>query len=66
MTYDKFEKEALDYKLITPAVVSERLKIHGSLARTALQELPSEELTRLVSKHKGFRVMLLMCVHVNT
>jgi ribosomal protein S25 len=38
-TYDKFLKEVPGYKLITPSVVSERLKIRGSLARAALKEL---------------------------
>lgn len=38
-TYDKLYKEVPNYKLITPAVVSERLKIRGSLARAALLEL---------------------------
>ena len=32
-TYDKLCKEVPNYKLITPAVVSERLNIRGSLAR---------------------------------
>ncbi|KAM7322020.1 hypothetical protein ACRRTK_018861 [Alexandromys fortis] len=48
-TYDKLCKEVSNYKLITPAVVSERLKIHGPLARAALQEL----LSKLVSKHRA-------------
>jgi ribosomal protein S25 len=38
-TYDKFLKEVPGYKLITPSVVSERLKIRGSLARAGLREL---------------------------
>ena len=38
-TYDKLLKEVPSYKLITPSVVSERLKIRGSLARFALEEL---------------------------
>merc|ERR1739848_788837 len=38
-TYDKLYKEVPSYKLITPSVVSERLKVRGSLARFALQEL---------------------------
>ncbi|XP_033107137.1 40S ribosomal protein S25-like [Anneissia japonica] len=38
-TYDKFYKEVPSYKLITPSVVSERLKIRGSLARKALEEM---------------------------
>ena len=51
-TYDKLYKEVPNYKLITPAVVSERLKIRGSLARAALQELLSKGLIKLVSKHR--------------
>lgn len=38
-TYEKLLKEVPAYKLITPSVVSERLKIRGSLARKALDEL---------------------------
>lgn len=38
-TYEKLYKEVPQYKLITPAVVSERLKVRGSLARRALIEL---------------------------
>ena len=41
-TYDKLLKEVPGYKLITPSVVSERLKIRGSLARAALKELASK------------------------
>ncbi|ELW47435.1 40S ribosomal protein S25 [Tupaia chinensis] len=52
-TDDKLCKEVPDYKLITPAVVSERLKIRGSLARAALQELLSKGLIKLVSKHRA-------------
>merc|ERR1712071_531636 len=50
-THDKFHKEVPAYKLITPAVVSERLKIRGSLARKALQELLSKGMIKLVCKH---------------
>ena len=45
--YDKLCKEVPNYKLITPAAVSERLKIRGSLARAALQELLSKGLIKL-------------------
>ena len=38
-TYDKLLKEVPTYKLITPSIVSERLKVRGSLARKALNEL---------------------------
>ena len=46
-TYDKLLKEVPTYKLITPSIVSERLKVRGSLARKALNEL--------VQKGKPFR-----------
>uniref|UniRef100_A0A8D2HJM2 40S ribosomal protein S25 n=1 Tax=Urocitellus parryii TaxID=9999 RepID=A0A8D2HJM2_UROPR len=52
-TYDKLCKKVPNYKLITPAVVSERLKIQGSLARAALQGLLSKGLIKLVSKHRA-------------
>merc|ERR1712080_275511 len=38
-TYEKLYKEVPTYKLITPSVVSERLKVRVSLARAALTEL---------------------------
>lgn len=50
-TYDKLYKEVTSYKLITPSVVSERLKIRGSLAKLALRELHSMGKIKLVSKH---------------
>ncbi|BFZ25745.1 hypothetical protein BsWGS_28784 [Bradybaena similaris] len=52
-TYDKLYKEVPSYKLITPSVVSERLKVRGSLAKQALRELDSKGLIRLVSKHNS-------------
>lgn len=50
-TYDKLYKEVPSYKLITPSVVSERLKIRGSLARAALKELLDKGLIKQVVKH---------------
>jgi len=50
-TYDKLYKEVPSYKLITPSVVSERLKIRGSLARAALKELLNKGLIKEVVKH---------------
>ncbi|XP_043856007.1 40S ribosomal protein S25-like [Dromiciops gliroides] len=52
-TYDKLCKEVPNYKIISPAVVSERLKIQGSLAWAALQELLGKSLIKLVSKHRA-------------
>ena len=44
-------QEVPAYKLITPAVVSERLKIRGSLARKALAELQQKGMIKQVVKH---------------
>ena len=46
-------KEVPNYKLVTPAVVSERLRNRSSLARAALQELLSKGLGTLLSKHRA-------------
>lgn len=50
-TYEKLYKEVPQYKLITPSVVSERLKIRGSLARRALIELRDKGLIKQVIQH---------------
>ncbi|KAI8917779.1 S25 ribosomal protein [Powellomyces hirtus] len=52
-TYDKLFKEAPTYKLITPSVLVDRLRINGSLARVAIRELESKGLIRLVSSHNS-------------
>merc|ERR1712168_1082135 len=52
-TYDKVLKEVPNYKLITPAIVSGRMKIRGSLARRALIELKSKGLIKEVVKHSS-------------
>jgi hypothetical protein len=46
------------YKLITPAVVSERLKIGGSLARAALRDMCEKGQIRAVVLHHGQRMSL--------
>ncbi|KJH45942.1 S25 ribosomal protein [Dictyocaulus viviparus] len=43
-TYDKLYKEVITYKLITPSVVSERLKVRASLAKAGLRELQAKGL----------------------
>ncbi|XP_011143022.2 40S ribosomal protein S25 isoform X1 [Harpegnathos saltator] len=50
-TYEKLLKEVPQYKLITPSIVSERLKIRGSLARKALIELQQKALIKQVVQH---------------
>ena len=55
-TYDKLYKEVPNYKLITPSVVSERLKIRVSLANRALAEMASKGTIREVLTHHAQRV----------
>ncbi|KAJ3284484.1 hypothetical protein HK104_009895 [Borealophlyctis nickersoniae] len=52
-TYDKLFKEVPTYKLVTPSVLVDRLRINGSLARVAIRELEEKGLIRLVSAHKS-------------
>lgn len=50
-TYAKLYDEVPKYKLITPSIVSERLKVRGSLARFGLEELQEKGLIKLIDKH---------------
>merc|ERR1712039_988999 len=51
-TYDKMMKEIPKAKLITPSVVSERLKVNGSVARQAIRHLEEKGLiTHVGEKH---------------
>lgn len=49
-TYDKMLKEIPKAKLITPAVVSERLKVNGSVARQAISHLEEKDLISRVGE----------------
>eukprot|EP00047_Mylnosiga_fluctuans_P001263 m.219559 g.219559 ORF g.219559 m.219559 type:complete len:110 (-) comp10190_c0_seq1:49-378(-) len=61
-TYEKLTKEVPSYKLITPAVVSDRLKVRGSLARRAMTELINKGLIKPVVKH----ARLLICTRATS
>lgn len=50
-TYDKLLSDVPKYRLITTSVLSDRLKISGSLARKALRELVAKGVIREVQKH---------------
>merc|ERR1712039_1163595 len=52
-TYDKLLREVPTYKLITPSIVSERLKVRGSLARKALIQLENEGKISCVVRHSS-------------
>merc|ERR1712243_370657 len=55
-TYEKLYKEVPSYKLITPSLVSERLKVRASLARAALEELLEKGLIKEVTRHRAQRI----------
>jgi small subunit ribosomal protein S25e len=50
-TYEKMIKEVPTYKLITPSVLVDRMRVNGSLARAAIKHLEAEGLIRLISAH---------------
>merc|ERR1712070_114344 len=55
-TYDKMMKEAAMFKLVTPSVISERLKVNGSLARRAIKELLVAGSIRCIDKHSAQKI----------
>lgn len=50
-TYDKLMKDLPSYKVITPSIVADRLKVNGSLARQAIKELANKGLIRAIAVH---------------
>ncbi|EFN51836.1 hypothetical protein CHLNCDRAFT_27566, partial [Chlorella variabilis] len=52
-TYEKLLSEVPKYKMITPSVLSDRLRINGSLARAAIKELVGKGLIKEVSKSRA-------------
>ncbi|XP_057450592.1 40S ribosomal protein S25-2-like [Lotus japonicus] len=55
-TYDKLLSEAPKFKLITPSILSDRLRINGSLARKAIGELVARDSIRMVSAHASQQI----------
>lgn len=51
--YDALVANVPNYKLITVAVVSERLKVNGSIARVGLRHLEEQGLIKKVDKHNS-------------
>ena len=56
-TYDRLLKEIPKAKLITPSVVSERLKVNGSVARAAIRHLEEKGMIAHIG-HKHHAQML--------
>eukprot|EP01111_Echinosteliopsis_oligospora_P015300 TRINITY_DN600_c0_g1_i1.p1 TRINITY_DN600_c0_g1~~TRINITY_DN600_c0_g1_i1.p1 ORF type:complete len:118 (+),score=23.22 TRINITY_DN600_c0_g1_i1:30-356(+) len=49
ITYEKLLKEVPKYQLITPSIVSERMRVTGSLAVRGIRDLHSKGLIRQVA-----------------
>merc|ERR1712088_1277778 len=52
-TWDKFRKDVPSWKVITPSICSERMKVRASLAKFGLKELHKEGLITLVAAHSA-------------
>ena len=50
-TNDRLNKDVQSYRLVTVAVLVDRLKINGSLARRCLKELEEKGQIKIVVKH---------------
>ncbi|KAI9764766.1 MAG: 40S ribosomal protein S25 [Geoglossum simile] len=55
-TADKLNKDVQSYRLITVAILVDRLKINGSLARKALKDLEEKGLIKKVVGHSKLSI----------
>lgn len=55
-TSDKIEKDVQSYRLVTVAVLVDRLKINGSLARRILDDLEARGIIKNVVKHHDLKI----------
>nr|ABY60448.1 ribosomal protein S25 [Adonis aestivalis var. palaestina] len=55
-SYDKLLSEAPKYKLITPSILSDRLRVNGSLARRAIKDLTAKGAIRMISAHASQQI----------
>ncbi|KAF3321795.1 hypothetical protein FCM35_KLT14011 [Carex littledalei] len=55
-SYDKMLTEVPKFKQITPSVLSERLRVNGSLARRAIKDLMARGAIRMVSSHSSQQI----------
>ncbi|KIM26322.1 hypothetical protein M408DRAFT_72928, partial [Serendipita vermifera MAFF 305830] len=52
-TYDRIIKDVPTFRFISPAILIERLKINGSLARIAIRHLEKEGTIKRIVHHNG-------------
>ena len=56
-TYNKLTSEIPKAKLITPAIISERLRVNGSVARASIRHLEEKGvITRVGEKHHTLQI----------
>eukprot|EP01084_Bolivina_argentea_P009134 17088_1 len=55
-TIEKLEKDVPKYKVITPSIVSDRLKVSVALATQGLKHLAEKKLVKLVSNSAKFKI----------
>ena len=63
-TNEKLQKDVQSYRLVTVAVLVDRLKINGSLARAALKDLEERGVIKKVVSHSAGNIYSeLDCIH---
>jgi small subunit ribosomal protein S25e len=55
-TYDKLFKEVPTYKMISPSILVDRLRINGSLARACIKELEKQGIVKVVMVHGAQKI----------
>ncbi|KAL5720280.1 Small ribosomal subunit protein eS25w [Ranunculus cassubicifolius] len=55
-SYDKLLSEVPKYKLITPSILSGRLRVNGSLARRAIKDLMAKGVITMISAHASQQI----------
>ncbi|GMG99485.1 hypothetical protein Nepgr_001325 [Nepenthes gracilis] len=61
-TYDKLISEVPKYKLITPSILSDRLRINGSLARRAIKDLMARGSIRMGLSSAHLNCRFCFCI----
>ncbi|KAJ3313086.1 hypothetical protein HDV04_002403 [Boothiomyces sp. JEL0838] len=55
-TYDRLFKEVPTYKLVTPSILVDRLRLNGSVARAAIKELEKQGIIKAVTLHGAQKI----------
>merc|ERR1711906_22071 len=50
--YEKLKKEVPNYKLVTPSIISERMRCNVTMARRAINDLLLKGMIKIISKHQ--------------